>query len=67
MNNMTSEQIIERMKNGDTSEAMHFEYVKARIRECNNMNTLRAMLLDTLENAKNGYELAEDITTFYLD
>lgn len=64
MNNMTSEQIIERMKNGN---ATHYDYVKARIRECNNMNTLRAMLLDTLENATNAEELAEDITTFYLD
>lgn len=40
---------------------------RALINQCNDVRTLRAMLLDTLENAKNAAELTEDLMFNYFD
>lgn len=38
-----------------------WERVMDAIRKCEDVHKLRAMLLDTLDNAKDGYELAEEL------
>ena len=62
---MTSKQVLERMDtHGDVTT---YDYVKARIKETTDVFRLQAMLIDTLENAKNAEELAEDLLEFYID
>lgn len=61
---MTSTQIMLAIQNG--ADLSTFDYVLKRIEECNDINKLRTMLLDTLENAKNNGELADDLFEFYL-
>jgi hypothetical protein len=64
MNNKTSKEVLEMIMN-DRAET--YDYVLARIRETTDVYKLRAMLLDTLENAKNAEELANDILEFYIE
>lgn len=67
MNNprlMTSKQIMAAIQNG--ADLTQYDYVKKCIEECNDINKLRAMLLDTLENASNAGELADDLFEFYV-
>ena len=62
---MTSKQLLENLENG--ADVTQYDFVKAKIRECADIQTLRAMLLDTLENAKNAEELAQDLLDFYIE
>lgn len=42
-------------------ETVNYKSVLDAIRECNDLNILRVALMDTLENAKNSQELAEEL------
>lgn len=63
MTDKTSKQIIAMIKNGD---ACNYDLCLALIRECDDIRTLRCMLIDTVENAKNAEELSDDLLCNYL-
>lgn len=43
-----------------------YEVVKEHIQQTHDIETLKKMLLDTLDNAKNAYELSEEIYYNYI-
>ena len=64
MLNKTPHQIRQMIMKG---EACNYDLCLALIRECDDIRTLRCMLIDTVENAKNAEELSDDLLFNYLD
>lgn len=54
------------MKTKEITKIKLYETVKKFIEKSNNLNTIKCMLLDTLDNSKNAYELAEDAYYNYI-